>query len=272
VNPRFSLALVAVILVGGAIALWWSDRQQPLELPVQPISSAELSSVTDAPDEPQTRAYDGEYVLTISWHPAFCETKPNLSECRNERTSDYAADHFSLHGLWPQDDEYCGVGERVIAIDELNHWDDLPPIEVSNATWRDLQRLMPGTEDSLERHEWVLHGSCAGTTADIFFKRAVALVEEINGSTVRDLLSRNIGRQVSRNQIRAAFDTAFGDGAGRKVRVDCEADDGRDLVFELRINLEGDAMGRTGFRDLIHAARNASAGCNGGIVDRAGEQ
>lgn len=268
-NPRFSLALVALMLIGGAIALWWNDRQQqqPAAPPVQPISSMEQQ-----PAEPAAPGFDGEYVLTISWHPAFCETKPNLAECRNERSGDYAAGNLSLHGLWPQDDEYCGVGEQLIAIDEANHWDDLPPIEVSTATWRDLQRVMPGVEDNLERHEWTLHGSCAGATADTYFKRAIAMLEEINGSDIGELLSRNIGRHVSRNQIRSAFDAAFGDGAGRKVRLDCEDDDDRELISELRINLEGDAMGKTSLRDLIHAAPNAGAGCTGGIVDPAGEQ
>jgi ribonuclease T2 len=268
VNPRFTLAIVALILIGGTVALWWSDRQQPV-LPSPPPS--QINSVEPAPpDEPV--GYDGEYVLTISWHPAFCETKPYLSECRNEHSGDYAADHFSLHGLWPQDDEYCGIGETLIATDEANRWDELPPVEVSNETWRDLQRVMPGTEDNLERHEWVLHGSCAGASADTYFRRAIALTEEVNKSQVRELLARNIGRTVSRNQIRAAFDAAFGDGAGRKVRLDCEDDDGRELIFELRLNLEGDAMGGMGLRDLIHAARNASSGCSGGTVDRVGEQ
>lgn len=265
-NPRFSLALVALILIGGAIGLWWSDPQQAAAPPVQPISSAEAPVAPDGP------AYDGAYVLAIGWHPAFCETKPSLPECRNERTGDHSADNFSLHGLWPQDDEYCGVGPEIIAIDEANRWSDLPPIAVSDATWRDLQRAMPGVEDNLERHEWVLHGSCAGTSTDTFFRRSIALLEEVNGSQVRELLSRNIGRHVSRNQIRAAFDAAFGDGAGRKVRLDCEADGDRELIYELRINLDGDAMGSTTFRDLVHAARNASAGCNGGTVDRVGEQ
>lgn len=271
-NPRFSLALVALVLIGGAVALWWSDRQQPPSPPLGPISSIEVPVEPDTPVAPEPPGYDGDYVLTVSWHPAFCETKPNLAECRNERSSDYAASHFSLHGLWPQDDEYCGIGEQVIAIDEANRWDDLPPIAVTDATWRDLQRVMPGTQDRLERHEWVLHGSCAGVSPDLYFRRAIALLEEINGSAVRDLLSRNVGSTVSRNQIRAAFDAAFGTGAGRKVRVDCETDDARNLIAELRINLRGAAMQSTGFSDLVHAARNASAGCPAGTVDRTGGQ
>ncbi|MBN9323798.1 MAG: ribonuclease [Devosia sp.] len=264
-NPRFSLALVALVLIGGAIGLWWNDRQQPAAPPAQPISSQQ-------PVEPAVPAYDGDYVLAISWHPAFCETKPYLDECRNERSGDYAADNFTLHGLWPQDDEYCGVGPEIIAIDEANRWSDLPRIDVSDTTWRDLQRVMPGVEGNLDRHEWALHGSCAGASAETFFRRAIALIEEVNASEVRELLARNIGRHVSRNQLRSAFDASFGDGAGRKVRLDCETDGDREIISELRINLSGDAMGATRFRDLIHAARNAGAGCTGGTVDRVGDQ
>ena len=265
-NPRFSLALVALVLVGGAVALWWADRQQPAAPPGLPISSAEK------PATPATPAYDGEYVLAISWHPAFCETKPNLRECRNERGTDYAADHFSLHGLWPEDDQYCGVGAKVIALDAANRWSELPRIDVTDATWSQLKRVMPGVDGNLERHEWALHGSCAGVSADTYFRRAIALLEEINGSGIRDLLARNVGREVSRNQIRAAFDAAFGDGAGRKVRLDCEEDGKRDLIYELRINLEGDVMGAAGLRALLPTARNAGAGCTGGTVDRVGQQ
>lgn len=263
-DQRISLAAVAIVLLGGALALWLSSGQQT-SVPVAPPPD-DVSVVPDAPAPPPQ-----SYTLTISWHPAFCETKPGLRECREQRSSDYAAEHFSLHGLWPEDD-YCGVSDRLVSIDDANRWSDLPEIDVSDATWRDLQRLMPGTKAQLERHEWIFHGTCSGASADIYFSRSIALVEAVNASAVRDLLARNIGRHVSRNQIRAAFDAAFGDGAGRKVRVDCEQDGDRDLIDELRINLDGDAMGRASFADLIHAGRNASAGCTGGIVDRVGEQ
>lgn len=265
-DQRFSLLAVAIVLVGGAAALWLSSGQQTIEPPNTPIVTPDVPAVPDAPAPPAQ-----SYTLTISWHPAFCESKPRLAECRGERSSDYTADHFALHGLWAED-EYCGVSDRLISVDGDNRWSDLPEIDVSDATWRDLQRIMPGSEEQLERHEWIFHGTCSGASANIYFSRAIALVETVNKSAARELLARNIGKQVSRNQIRAAFDAAFGDGAGRKVRVDCDEDDDRELIAELRINLDGDAMGSASLADLMHAGRNASAGCNGGIVDRVGEQ
>ena len=263
-DQRFSLALVAIVLVGGTLALWLSSGAQ-IAAPVAPPPETPI----ERPDGPAPPAQS--YTLTISWHPAFCETKPRLDECMGERSSDYTANHFALHGLWAES-EYCGVSERLVAIDGDNRWSDLPAVDISDATWRDLQRVMPGSGEQLERHEWLFHGTCSGAPADTYFSRAIALLEAVNASAVRDLLSRNVGKQVSRNQIRAAFDAAFGDGAGRKVRVDCDADDDRDLISELRINLVGDAMGHATFADLVQAGRNAGNGCNGGIIDRVGEQ
>ena len=266
VNPRFSLALVALILVGAALTLWLSDGQRKTppattSIAVEPISTQPAGKSAPAQS----------YVLAISWHPAFCEAKPNLSECRNERSSDFAANNLVLHGLWPAD-EYCGVSDRLIAIDSANRWDDLPDIDISDATWSRLATAMPGVEDNLHRHEWLFHGTCSGASAETYFARALTLLDAVNASAVQDLLSRNLGKHVSRNQIRAAFDATFGDGAGRKVRLDCDEDGDRTLISELRINLDGDAMGAASFADLVHAARNASAGCTGGIIDRIGRQ
>lgn len=265
-NPRLTLVLVAIILIGGAAALWLGDRATPI-VPPPPTESSEPPS---PPDEPLPPPQD--YVLAISWHAAFCETKPNLPECREASADDYTATHFALHGLWPQDDEYCGVGERLIALDEANRWDDLPEIDVSNATWRELVRIMPGTQDSLERHEWVFHGSCSGVSAERYFQRSIALTEEINRSAIRDLLAANVGKRLTSAQVRAAFDEAFGNGAGRRVRLDCERDGNRELLYELRINLGGDVMAPVSLRDLLASGRTTGAGCSGGVIDRVGTQ
>jgi ribonuclease T2 len=268
VNPRFTLALVAIVLVVGAVALWWSDRSKPAA-PSPPVTTATAAPAAPA-DEPLPPPQD--YVLAVSWHSAFCEAKPYLGECRQQKAGDYTATHFALHGLWPQDDEYCGVGQDIIDIDESNRWDDLPAIDVSDATWRDLVRLMPGTMEQLERHEWALHGSCSGVSADRYFARAIGFIEEINRSAVQEVFASNLGKRIASTQIRSAIDDAFGAGAGRKVRIDCEEDGNRDLVYELRINLYGNVMGRTALADLIHDGRNISVGCSGGVVDRVGEQ
>ena len=262
-RAALTLGLTVLALFAGALALWLVESTTPA-----PTGGASPSAVAA-----ETRAAPRQpYVLAVSWHPAFCETKPGLEECRLERASDYAADHFSLHGLWPQEVEYCGISQRIVDTDRAGRWLRLPEIEVSAATRRDLAQLMPGSRDGLERHEWTLHGSCAGVSAETYFSRALALTDELNASSVRDLLAANIGKRLTSGAIRAAFDDAFGSGAGRKVRLDCARDGKRDLLVELRINLDGDVMGSAGLGAAISQARSISAGCQGGIVDRAGQQ
>ncbi len=247
-NRRFTLAAALLVLLGGALALW---RTAEPPAPAAPPS--------------------GSYVLAISWHPAFCETAPDLGECRDAEGA-YTATHLALHGLWPRGSEYCGVSDELAALDAGRRWHDLPAIEVDDALAARLRRVMPGTAAALDRHEWLLHGTCSGATAQTYFARAVTLLDAVNASPVRDLLARNAGRHVSRSQVRAAFDAAFGAGAGRKVRLDCADDSGRTLISELRLNLTGDVMGSTPLDDLLHAGRNAGAGCTGGIVDRPGRR
>jgi len=266
VKAPLSLILAVLVLAGGAVALWWSDRGQSSAPTPPPVAIEQARTDTEPLPPPQA------YVIAISWHAAFCETKPNLTECREQDEGDYTADHFALHGLWPQDDEYCDVSERLIALDRANRWDDLPEVEISDSTWRELVRLMPGSREQLERHEWLLHGTCAGVSAETYFKRAIAFTEAVNRSGVRDLFADNMGKRIRSEQIRDAMDAAFGAGAGRKVRIDCEEDGNRDLVYELRINLDGDVMGREELADFVHAGRNISVGCPGGVVDRVGLQ
>jgi ribonuclease T2 len=258
VDRRFTLALAILVLVAGALALWLSPQAPP------PAPDQAQSSQSDAPP-PRNQPY----VLAISWHPAFCEDRSGRTECRNEGPEDFAADNFVLHGLWPED-EYCGVDDRTIATDTAGRWDELPELDVTSATWRELTRVMPGTHEQLERHEWIFHGTCSGVDAETYFGRAMALLAAVNASEVRDLFARSIGTPVSRTNIRQAFDSAFGPGAGRKVRVDCDDVNGRMLITELRINLSGDVLGSDDLPSLFAAARNAGAGCQSGIIDEAG--
>jgi ribonuclease T2 len=185
--------------------------------------------------------------------------------------SRFDADHFALHGLWP-DDDYCAVSAANEDADRSGRWSDLPAPNLSASTRAALDQAMPGTQSMLERHEWIKHGSCARATADAYFARAVALLAEINASAVRELFAGNLGQSVTQGDIRTAFDDAFGRSAGSRVRVACERDGNRRIVTELTIGLYGDVMGSGSLADLIAAARPTDGGCDSGVVDRVGGQ
>jgi ribonuclease T2 len=211
-------------------------------------------------------------VLAISWEPAFCEGKPGTAECRAERPSSYEATHFSLHGLWPQPRSaaYCNVAAADRDADKAHNWDALPAVNLSPSVRSDLEHVMPGTQSGLERHEWIEHGTCSGASQETYFSRAALFTETINNTAVAELFANNIGKRLDGTAIRAAFDTAFGAGAGDRVRIACSQDGDRRLISEITIGLRGDVIGTGGIGELIAASSPTDPGCNGGIVDPVG--
>jgi ribonuclease T2 len=85
---------------------------------------------------------------------------------------------------------------------------------------------------------------------------------------VRDVLVQNIGATVSSSAIRAAFDRAFGPGAGARVTVSCSGQGQGRQISELVISLAGDVTGSAPVGDLIQAAAPVPPGCPSGLVDR----
>ena len=215
----------------------------------------------------------GRYILAASWHPAFCEQRPDSRDCRSPLSVE-DAEGFALHGLWPQprDNEYCGVSPSLIAADRSGPWRRLPAPKLDVATRRDLERVMPGSRSALERHEWLRHGTCYGTDADRYFSDAVRLIDALNRSPVARLFARSIRSQLTGRTIRSAFDEAFGPGAGRKVEIECTDDDGRRIITELRIALARSANAATDLTRMISAGVPGSRGCPSGIVDAVGNQ
>ncbi len=136
------------------------------------------------------------------------------------------ATELSLHGLWPQPRgkpiaawtaRWCRPITRTSGT-------RLPEPELSPATRQALAAVMPGVQSGLERHEWIVHGTCFGAPADAYFARAASLAQQVNASPVRDLFAQSIGSSVSADAIRAAFDQAFGPGAGNRVTVSCSGE------------------------------------------------
>ncbi len=209
------------------------------------------------------------HVLAISWEPAFCEEKGEKAECQKETEQSFDATHFSLHGLWPQPigKYYCGVDRALITADKRNRWWDLPAPDLSAATHDRLSAVMPGVLSGLERHEWIKHGTCFGADANTYFNREADLAEQINASAPRELFAGKIGQSVSLDDIRAAFDKAFGAGAGARVVVHCQGGGAEREVSELIIYLAGDVNGTAPLSDLVHAAAPPDdANCPSGLV------
>ena len=148
-------------------------------------------------------------------------------------------------------------------------WNDLPEPDVSAYTLIRLAAVMPGVQSKLERHEWIVHGTCFGGNAEGYFARAAGLAEAVDASKVSQLFADNVGRSLSAETIRAAFDDAFGAGAGARVTVSCNGHGENRKITELIINLAGDVAGSTQLGDLILAAQALPPGCPGGLVERA---
>ncbi|MBP0617030.1 ribonuclease [Jiella sp. KSK16Y-1] len=212
-----------------------------------------------------------DYVLAISWQPAFCETHRGKAECRTQTPGRFDADHFSLHGLWPQPrpNTYCGFSADERSAIQRTDWEDLDPVDVDDDTRQALAEAMPGSQSLLERHEWTKHGTCYGTSQDEYFDDSLAVLERINGSRVRELFAGAIGQTLTLDQIRAAFDESFGEGAGERVRVACSRG-GRRLIVELTIGLVGEITENPDVSRLIAAARPTDGGCDEGLVDAVG--
>lgn len=209
-----------------------------------------------------------QYLLALTWQPAFCEGKPRKKECKTQTTNRYDAKHWSLHGLWPQprNNTYCGVSDIDKGIDRNSRWHLLEPVKISQKTAQALAFTMPGMASNLHRHEWIKHGTCYGKDAESYYADSIYLTEQINKSTVGALFSRNIGKKVSLKEVRQRFDLAFGKGTGKKVNLRC---DRKGLISELWINLSGNISTDTSMSALLENAVDAGSSCKVGKVDKA---
>jgi ribonuclease T2 len=237
-----------------------------------PAAAPSAPGAAPAPSAPAPsgRAAGGQratHLLSMSWEPAFCGQHADKVECAaGAPTND--GTKLALHGLWPQPrgKMYCGADPAAVAADRRHDWASLPEPDMTAQTRQRLAAVMPGVQSGLQRHEWIVHGTCFGTTPDVYFSRASQLGEAVNAGPVRELFARNVGRMLDADQIRAAFDAAYGQGAGQRVVVACSRGP-RPIISEVRVFLAGDVAGSAPLADLIAAAQPLpDGGCRSGLV------
>lgn len=220
-----------------------------------------------------------ENVLAVTWQAAFCETHRDKLECLTQTPQRFDATALSLHGLWPQPKgvAYCEVDSKMKARDKAGDWDKLPASTLSARNWAVIQKIMPGTQSYLNRHEWIKHGTCSGMSQTRYFRSSAKLLALLNRSSVRRLLKSHLGKLVMRKDIVAAFDKDFGPGAGKRVVFKCRKVGARWLLTEMRLHLSGPLgsklSGKADMGRLLLGAAPVSPGraeCGVMTVDQAG--
>ncbi len=265
---RLFLSLIALSIVA-LVVLWRFSETPPKSDSPLPEDSIEL-------------------VLAASWQPGFCATRAGQrkAECRTLTAARPDATRFSIHGLWPDDLDdkdifpcNCDSGEPTSCREKRPG----PVPAISGPVMEELQVLMPGIQSGLHEHEWAKHGSCyeddltgpdRGADADEYFTETMALVRQLNASPLRQLFVDNLDRVLTREIVRAAFDAAFGAGAGDRVRLICGKAGEEDVVTELWINLGASVTADSDLRALIleaptTAVSASSQRCAAGRVVRA---
>lgn len=262
---KMAVYLKAVLIALMILFLPLSFDANAVELP-RPDTSA-TDSDTAAPKDGKTLLIFG-----VGWHAGFCETRPNLRECRDQTAERLDARQFSLRGLWQIRKSYCGVPDALKERDKKRKWLDMPELGLDAGLKVELERAMPGTVSGLDRHEWIKHGTCSGDVAAGYYSRALKLLAALNGSDVRSLFEANIGKPLMQDEIQQAFDTAFGPGAGERVKMRCAKDGDRQVITGLTIGLGATEGAADDLGALITAAGTTKFGCASGIVDEAGLQ
>ena len=248
--------LILVVFVG--LAVWFNlgeDADQPLT-------------------ESENRS-SGEYILAISWQPAFCEKLPNKPECRSQHKNRFDATNFTLHGLWPQPrgNSYCDLPQAIVATDKSGRWSELPKLTLSEELRAELAQKMPGYRSYLHRHEWYKHGSCMpGYSPEDYFQISLNLLDAVNDSTFANGFRRDIGRRLSFRDISSKFVSTFGSPANSKLVVDCYRDDGRRILQEFKLSLRGLINENSDLSELLADGATLGSSCPSGIVDRVGLQ
>ena len=206
---------------------------------LRPVACGALAAIALASTPAVQAASPVEnYALAISWEPAFCLTNSSKPECQSETPSRQDNKTFSLHGLWPQSESYCGVSAANKKLDQNGEWTQLPAVVLQAATEAQLQISEPGTQSDLERHEWIEHGTCSGLSQQNFFAPTLAMLNSVNASNLGSTVSANVGGHVTLAQLQAAAKLDYGTYASTDIEYLCVSSGGKSYLEEVRLHMK----------------------------------
>lgn len=224
-----------------------------------------FSTEAQAAEQKAREAGRTKAVFSVSWQPGFCRTRSERPECKAETQDGFSSTHFTLHGLWPVGKSYCGVDVAAKTQDRKGEWLDLPRPELAGEAMVTLATVMPGVQSGLDRHQWLRSGRCYSASAEAYFEGQMRYLDALNRSAVRSLFVEKLGGMVTEQEVRQAFDTAFGPGAGERVRLHC-AKTGKEMtVTGVTIGL-GDSGIVTPVPASAGASEQGNAGADAGSV------
>lgn len=170
------------------------------------------------------------YVLALSWTPTWCAL---AGDARGASQCDPGQGYgFTLHGLWPQDEDgwpsYCRTAARRAA---------------TRGQTAGMVDIMGSA--GLAFHQWRKHGVCSGLDAEAYF----ALSRRAYDRVTRPPVIRELGREVTlpASVIEDAFLEANPDLSANGVTVTCRSN----RVQEVRICLTRDLDPRDCGADVI---------------------
>ena len=178
------------------------------------------------------------YALAISWEPAYCISHGSYPECSSETPSRQDNKTFSLHGLWPQNESYCGVSAANKQLDENGDWSQLPAVVLNASTEAALQVAQPGTQSDLDRHEWIEHGTCSGLSQQNYYSPMLALLNSVNASNLGSTVSANVGGHLTLAQLQAAAKLDYGTYASTDIEYLCVSSGGKSYLEEVRLHMK----------------------------------
>lgn len=202
-------------------------------------------------------------VLSVGWQAGYCAVRPKSSGCAGFSADMPAAGRFSLVNRFEVRKSYCGIEAALREKASKGKWADLPDITLAAATKVRLDAAMPAVRAGLDRRQWLKSGSCLAASAEAYYARSLDLLDEINASPVRALFTERKGAAVTLAEVRAAFDAAFGKGAGERVRLACRKAGDRVVVTGITIGL---ATGDGALAALIAGASPTKSRCTGGVT------